>query len=129
MYHKWVIEKSPLQVYASALVFSPTCSLIRTLFQEEKPKWMTTKPAVQDEWSTCLQTLEGHSNTVYSVAFSHDSTRLASASDDNTVKIWDTGSGKCLQTLEGHSNTVWSVAFSHDSTLLASASDDKTVKI
>jgi WD40 repeat protein len=63
------------------------------------------------------------------VAFSHDSTRLASASSDSTVKIWDASSGDCLQTLEGHSDCVRSVAFSHDSTRLASASDDKTVKI
>ena len=46
-----------------------------------------------------LQTLEGHSAWVHSVAFSHDSTRLASVSDDNTIKIWDASSGECLQTL------------------------------
>ena len=64
-----------------------------------------------------------------SVAFSHDSTRLASASVDMTAKIWDADSGACLQTLQGHSFTIWSVAFSHDSTQLASASNDCTVKI
>jgi WD40 repeat protein len=78
---------------------------------------------------TCLQTLEGHSSAVRSVVFSHDSTRLASASDDSTAKIWDASSGACLQILEGHSNAVISVAFSHDSTWLASASDDSTVKM
>jgi tetratricopeptide (TPR) repeat protein len=77
----------------------------------------------------CLQTLEGHSNAVDSVAFSHDSARLASASRDSTVKIWDAHSGACLQTLEGHSGSVHSVAFSHDSARLASASSDSTVKI
>src|SRR3989440_123451 len=64
-----------------------------------------------------------------SVAFSHDSARLASASEDSTVKIWDASSGECLQTLEGHSAWVQSVAFSHDSARLASASGDGTVKI
>lgn len=82
-----------------------------------------------NDWSACLQTLEGHSNGVTSVAFSHNSTHLASASGDKTVKIWDVNSGACLQTLEGHSSTVTSIAFSHDSTWLASASYDKTVKI
>ncbi|KAF2175869.1 WD40 repeat-like protein, partial [Zopfia rhizophila CBS 207.26] len=48
----------------------------------------------------CLQTLEGHRGTVNSVAFSHDSARLASASDDKTVKIWDASIGECLQTLK-----------------------------
>jgi WD40 repeat protein len=41
-------------------------------------------------------------NSVMSVAFSPESARLASASDDGTVKIWNAGSDKCPQTLEGH---------------------------
>jgi WD40 repeat protein len=77
----------------------------------------------------CLQTLKGHSEWVWSVAFSHDSVWLASASSDHTVKIWDVSSGECLQTLKCHSNMVSSVAFSHDSVWLASASGDCTVKI
>jgi len=129
MYHKGAIENAPLQTYVSALVFSPTESLIRSLFQHEAPPWLTIKPTMMDEWGACLQTLEGHSGTVLSVAFSHDSTRIASASDDRTVKIWDASSGKHLQTLEGHSDWVMSVAFSHDSTRIASASVDRTVKI
>src|SRR5271156_1170645 len=129
MYHKQAIEISPLQVYASALIFSPIGSLIRRHFKKEEPKWITIKPTIGDKWSACLQTLEGHSSMVISVAFSHDSARLASASGDQTVKIWDASSGECLQTLKGHSGSVSSVAFSHDSARLASASDDKTVKI
>jgi WD40 repeat protein len=129
MYHKGAIEGYPLQTYASALLFSPTGSPIRQLFQHEEPKEFCVRPTLSDSWSACLQTLEGHSSRVLSVAFSHDLTRLASASDDSTVKIWDASSGACLQTLEGHSNDVLSVAFSHDSTRLASASYDSTVKI
>jgi WD40 repeat protein len=129
MYHKGVIESCPLQTYASALLFSPTGSVVRKLFRHEQPSGITVKPAISDGWSACLQTLEGHSREVSSAAFSHDSSKLASASYDNTVKVWDASSGACLQTLKGHSNTVISVAFSHDSSKLASASDDKTVKV
>ena len=43
MSHTLAIEKSPLQVYTSALVFSPACSLIRGLFQREELKWITTQ--------------------------------------------------------------------------------------
>lgn len=37
----------------------------------------------------CLQTLEGHRDTVYSVTFSPDSTRLASGSRDESIMLWD----------------------------------------
>ncbi|KAF2683802.1 hypothetical protein K458DRAFT_389727 [Lentithecium fluviatile CBS 122367] len=128
MSHKWAIEKSPLQAYASAILFSPTQSLIRGLFKREEPGFIL-KPDMEEKWSACLQTLEGHSGLVGSVAFSPDSTRLASGSWDKTVKIWDPSSGACLQTFEGHSRSVGSVAFSPDSARLASGSGDKTVKI
>ncbi|PVH91746.1 WD40 repeat-like protein [Periconia macrospinosa] len=128
MYHIQAIQNSPLQVYGCALIFSPDRSLIRSYFKEEEPKGISIKPAIGDQWSACLQTLEGHRDSVRSVAFSHDSARLASVSVDRTVKIWDVGSGECLKTLEGHRDSVNSVAFSHDSARLASASNDRTVK-
>ncbi|EJT68346.1 hypothetical protein GGTG_14077, partial [Gaeumannomyces tritici R3-111a-1] len=64
-----------------------------------------------------------------SIAFSPDGQRLASASYDETVKLWDSATGACLQTLEGHSDSVSSIAFSPDGQTLASASYDKTVKL
>ncbi|KAM6516800.1 hypothetical protein FSOLCH5_007742 [Fusarium solani] len=127
--HKRAIEIAPLQVYASALVFSPTRSLIRELFEKEEPNWITLKPSVESDWNACLQTLDGHGRSVLSVAFSADGQRLASGSVDRTVKVWDTATGACVQTLEGHGQSVYAVAFSADGQRLASGSVDKTVKV
>ena len=96
-----MIENAPLQAYVSALVFSPSHSLTRELFQAEEPDWMITKPIMEADWGACLTTLEGHSSRVNSVVFSHDSTRLASASSDETVKIWDATTSTCIATLVG----------------------------
>ena len=61
---------------------------------------------VEEEWTPCLQTPVGHSNPVLAVAFSPDGSRLASGSDDETVRFWDTSTGAALQRLQGHSDSV-----------------------
>ena len=77
----------------------------------------------------CLQTLEGHSSVVNSVAYSPDGTKIISGSDDATIKIWEANTGQCLKTLKGHSDDVESVAYSPDGTKIISGSDDPTIKI
>lgn len=82
------------------------------------------------ETGECLNILEGHHNTVNSVAFDPaDRSILASGSDDNTVKLWDLNNGKSLCTLKGHYDGIRSVAFDLTGCILASASDDNTIKL
>ena len=74
-------------------------------------------------------TLRGHSAAVWGVAFCPDGKRLATASRDQTAKVWDAESGKELLTVYGHSGIVNSVAVSPDGKRLATASGDHTVKV
>ena len=71
-----------------------------------------------------IDTFEGHTRSVRSVAFSTDGALLASGSEDRTVRLWDVGSRKEIATLEGHAAMINAVAFSPDGTLLASGSGD-----
>ncbi|KAJ6017869.1 hypothetical protein N7451_001248 [Penicillium sp. IBT 35674x] len=129
-YHRVALESSPLQVYSSSLVFSPTLSLTRQCYQKrERPDWILNEPLVDKDWSSCLQTFEGHTKSVNSIAWSRDGSRLASASQDTTIRIWDPATGQCASILEGHIEQVNSVTWSQDGSQLASASHDTTVRI
>lgn len=72
--------------------------------------------------------LEGHTSWVNSITFRPDGKMIASASADNTVRLWRKN-GELHRTLNGHSNRVNGVSFSRDGKMIASASDDKTVKL
>jgi WD40 repeat protein len=77
---------------------------------------------------TELNRLEGHKNWIRSVVFSPDGKTIASASSDNTIKLW-TMDGKELTTLKGHISGVKSVMFSPNGKTIVSGSDDGTIKL
>jgi len=51
-----------------------------------------------------LLMLDGHNDFVFSIAFSPDGTKIVTASDDCTARIWDAATGAIVQVLDGHSD-------------------------
>jgi WD40 repeat protein len=74
-----------------------------------------------------LSTFVAHAQSIKYLAWSPDSQKLASASNDRVVKVWEPISGKALLTLRGHTDMVQSVSWSPDGTRLVTASQDATV--
>jgi len=85
------------------------------------------KLQIQGYWD-CRSVFRGHGNAVNTCVFNPDGTLIASASDDNTIRIW-TLDGKCRNTIRGHTDSVSCCAFSPDGKTLVSASWDRSVKI
>jgi len=72
---------------------------------------------------------EGIPKIVESVAFAPDGKTLASAGDNQAIKLWDVTSGREVATLRSAPMGVNSVAFSPNGRNLASGSDDKKIKL
>ena len=58
-----------------------------------------------------------------------DGTRVVTASDDKTARVWDAARGKPIGRLQGHGDRVNSAAFTPDGTRVVTASEDKTARV
>ena len=120
------INCTPLQLYSSTLLFSPTQSVTRRLFEDPLLEWMAIKPPMEPEWNIYLQTIEGARSCV---AFSPDCRYLASESEDHTIGMWHIPYCEVYQKLVGHSGSITSLVFSSDGQCIASTACDETVRI
>ncbi|EHK16129.1 uncharacterized protein TRIVIDRAFT_228060 [Trichoderma virens Gv29-8] len=87
------------------------------------------------------KTLFGHGGAITTLAFSPNSELLASASREDTIRIWDTATGQCQEILQsgkqtpladqkmGEGDWTCSIVFTHDSKLLVSGSAEGLIRI
>ncbi len=72
---------------------------------------------------------EGHTHSVYSVAFHPSGRRALSGSCDHTVRLWDLETGKEIRQFKGHTGAVWSVAISPGGHRALTGANDLTMRL
>src|SRR6266849_6117053 len=124
-----VIRSFPMEIYNSMLPFIPRDTTLSRTYGGLGVSNVNVISGLETAWTPTIAVLAGHSDDVYCVAFSADGSRLASASADCTIRLWDGRTGYHIITLEGHTGPVKSVSFSPCDSILASASNDKTIRL
>ncbi len=117
-------QKSPAPASsqaASGLPASPQAILVVQALPTGEPPAAAQKPDRAFE--------NGHLSAVTALTFSPDGRWIASGSQDRTVRIWETATGRQQRVLKGHTSPVTALAFSPDGQRLASSSEDGTVRI
>ncbi|CAD8100388.1 unnamed protein product [Paramecium sonneborni] len=72
--------------------------------------------------------LKGHTNRVVEVKFSPNGLYIASAGDENEIKLWNSQTYQLIQNLEGHTDSINTLSFSSDSSIIISGSNDYTIR-
>lgn len=72
---------------------------------------------------------KGHSKRVNALCFSADGKLVATASDDNSIRIWAVSTGRRLKILKGHTANVLCLDFSPNGQQIISGSADSQIKL
>lgn len=75
-----------------------------------------------------LKTIKGHASGLHDLSFSRHDKFIASAGDDNLVKLWELDY-TLKKTLKASEETIWDINFSPDGKKIASTGADKTIKL
>ena len=119
--NRYIIDLAPVQVYVSAIIFAPQTSEVKATRQI--PAWLSRYPEISPSWGPELQKLQGHTASPLALTISPDESLLASASADETVRLWNIKTGREVQCF-ARTGEVMTVAFSSDGLELVSVTSE-----
>jgi WD40 repeat protein len=124
------MAKSAPHIYLSALPFAPTCSLVSTHYSISFPRILHMERGQLSHWPSSEMAISNFGAAVASVAFSPDGQHIVSASEDETIRVWNATTGETVAgPFTGHTDRVNSVAFSPDGQHIVSGSGDRTIRV
>jgi WD40 repeat protein len=124
--HYHTMSHWPLQIYSSAVFFSPDSSIVKRENLDKVPKYLRQVSPVEDRWPSVIQTLETEASMT--AAFSPDGKWIATGDRGGELALWDSV-GSPSKTWMGHTSWVLSVAFSPDGKRIVSGSWDSTIRL
>ncbi|RPA74546.1 hypothetical protein BJ508DRAFT_332960 [Ascobolus immersus RN42] len=98
--NKQAMEHTPLQTYASALLFTPRQSSMRSLFESDFPNWVATNDVVPEKWDARLQSLQRKGTEFNSLSLSKSSRWIAAGSQSGSMIIWTLATGDLRRELK-----------------------------
>lgn len=125
--HNEVVSASAPHVYVSALLFTPTATLLSKTYRYELSGIRATR-GIPEAWSSRLEVVSSSDN-ICCVTFSPDRRRIALGVVDSSLRIWDTVAGREEMVFEGHEFPVEAVTFSPNGRYIASGCRGGTVRI
>ncbi|KAJ3278327.1 WD repeat-containing protein 20, partial [Borealophlyctis nickersoniae] len=123
-----LIQSKPQSIYTTALPFCPWDTKLFRLYVEQNvgPKVVAGQ---EKSWSSLLLTIDTRSERIRSAIVWPDGSKLATASNDGTVRIWDAVTGMSLNVIQANDDWVRTVALAEGGKLLLTNGKENDLKV